>query len=95
MNKRAQYYQQAIPGQCKSEVEEMYLSNLGNSASISENTGSMQQIIPIDNNFQKLNLFLRYMTVSLLTRRHSEHATKRMHWFEQVIYKTLIKELIF
>ena len=91
MNKRAQYYQQAIAGQCKSEVEEMYLSNLRNS----ENTGAMQQIIPIDNNFKKFNLFLRYMIVSLLTRRHSEHATKRMHRFEQVIYKTLIKELIF
>ena len=61
MNKRAQYYQQAIARQCKSQVEEMYLTNLGNSASISENTGAMQQIIPIVNDFQKFNLFLRYM----------------------------------
>ena len=47
MKKTRQYNQQEEPEQCKSELEGMYLSKPGNWISISENTGAMQQIIPL------------------------------------------------
>ena len=43
MNKSSQYNQQAVPEQCKSEVEDtyLYLSKPGNCPFTSQNTGAM------------------------------------------------------